>query len=644
MKRKREKRFSFRWFLLRMVCIIGIISGFVVMAWNSYQLVPGFYFMIKYSVYETGQAVGIALLRQLLRFVAVLYGLAVIMQALKVFFTSRKNEVKVKHRHRWAVVIVLSGIVLQILSLSDLYTNICMVICVIIQIVEEILLGEKIWSRRFAVGMLISYVLVYAGILGYSYIYCRNFERKTEIEGVSTQAKANDEIWQQLWQMSANTEFYHASLYDNTKENDYGFITIPGMDYAMSVTVGEKPIADTCTCMTPQGIAVSDKYVYISAYCHNKNHKSVIFIMDRQSGKYIKELVLNEATHAGGLAYDTEHGVLWIATKKNVTENGETHTRAAIACLTDEQIEEYDYEKTGETIKYTNKTEVYVKATSFMTYKDGNIYVGYWESNRAELSLLMSFKVSDNGLSLAEIDRKYAEQNKADKVEEGETIDDSEYLDEVDYEDETENIYDEDKEEQIIDALEQLAENKGNYEEESGPAYIVDNDELKDIEQIVVGEYQENDVETNVPDIDVSGTGKEETTEPDYSNKDEGKTDTQKDDIDDDEINLQEIMHETYYIKGQIQGVAFYDGYILFTVSYGMGESHLEVYKDNGNRDFYNINPLSSINLPQMLEQIYVYGNKIYTIFESASFAYRMSAPICMDHVVTMDANVILDY
>ena len=47
-------------------------------------------------------------------------------------------------------------------------------------------------------------------------------------------------------------------------------------------------ILETCTSMTPQGIVITDKYIYISAYCYTHNHNSVIYQLDKDTLEIIQ--------------------------------------------------------------------------------------------------------------------------------------------------------------------------------------------------------------------------------------------------------------------------------------------------------------------------------------------------------------------
>ncbi len=46
-------------------------------------------------------------------------------------------------------------------------------------------------------------------------------------------------------------------------------------------------------------------------YCHAKKHNSVIYMINKESHRFIKEIILPGQPHVGGLAYDSEHQILW---------------------------------------------------------------------------------------------------------------------------------------------------------------------------------------------------------------------------------------------------------------------------------------------------------------------------------------------
>lgn len=55
------------------------------------------------------------------------------------------------------------------------------------------------------------------------------------------------------------------------KRKEYGTYIIPGLRYTRTFLNAEGTKQAVCTSMTPQGLAVTDEYVLVSAYCHTEN-------------------------------------------------------------------------------------------------------------------------------------------------------------------------------------------------------------------------------------------------------------------------------------------------------------------------------------------------------------------------------------
>lgn len=68
--------------------------------------------------------------------------------------------------------------------------------------------------------------------------------------------------------------------------------------------------------MVPQGIAFAGNYMLISAYDHAKVQESVIYILNKNTRKYITTLVLPHTGHVGGITYDGTN--IWITYGKNL--------------------------------------------------------------------------------------------------------------------------------------------------------------------------------------------------------------------------------------------------------------------------------------------------------------------------------------
>ncbi|MFK4789973.1 hypothetical protein [Microbacterium sp. ZW T5_56] len=84
---------------------------------------------------------------------------------------------------------------------------------------------------------------------------------------------------------------------------------------------------------TPQGLALSDDQVFVSAYDHKHKLNSVVFVFD-YSGAFVKTISLRNKAHVGGIGYDEEARVLWIGDARD--------GRAAISGILQDTIDTYD--------------------------------------------------------------------------------------------------------------------------------------------------------------------------------------------------------------------------------------------------------------------------------------------------------------
>lgn len=95
-------------------------------------------------------------------------------------------------------------------------------------------------------------------------------------------------------------------------ERSFGTYVIPGLKAAKTVD-SKTGITDICTSMTPQGMDVTEDSIFVSAYCHTKRHNSVLFEIDKKTGRFVKEIIMPNQTHAGGIAYDNLKQMLWVS-------------------------------------------------------------------------------------------------------------------------------------------------------------------------------------------------------------------------------------------------------------------------------------------------------------------------------------------
>ena len=198
-----------------------------------------------------------------------------------------------------------------------------------------------------------------------------------------------------------STDYRYESKFRTAKlfYNDFALITeetypIPGLENTAVAS-------ESCGCMTPQGLCVTEDFIFISAYCNikkykteleeymdygtnaeklekeadHKTHNSVIYIIDRVSGEYIKNIVLPDTNHVGGLATDGK--VIYVAKssdKQISVISMETIERALNAKSLSVRVN-YDYTVDCDC------------TASFVTYFDGYLWVGVFnEESNGELN------------------------------------------------------------------------------------------------------------------------------------------------------------------------------------------------------------------------------------------------------------------
>lgn len=313
--------------------------------------------------------------------------------------------------------------------------------------------------------------------------------------------------------LSLTPKLKAAAFNGRAAEIDYGTYVIPGLTATQTQIFGQKNSSDICTSMTPQGLAVTEDYLLVSAYCHSGTHNSVIYVIDKKEHTFIKELVLRNKSHVGGLAYDPVHHNIWIS--------GMSRGIPQVNAITLEQLENYSFQESHQPLVYSQSYDLYaITRTSFITYHDNALYVGYFTQNTA--SVLEEYDIAEDGTLITQFS-------------------------------------------------------------------------------------------SDMPDMVDSFTP----------------------------IALPSDMR---VITEQAQGVAFYENKILFSHSYGIFPSTIQIFNNNTFQKLLEKeNAESSLYLPEKLEQIYVDGENLYVLFESAAYSYRASSLIKMDRILKLNLKTLLN-
>lgn len=244
------------------------------------------------------------------------------------------------------------------------------------------------WFRnlRFLAAFGISF-LVLAGYFGYILIYRTRTEPKTAANKTSADP-ALYTIEEQMAAVRSFEEFYGLAFQGETMEEEYGTIPIPGLKATRTLSSNQGGSIQMCTSMTPQGLAVAEDYLLISAYCHTHEHNSVVYVLDKNTHEFVKEIVLMNKDHVGGLAYDVKYQMIWVSTSHE--------GRAAASAFSLEDLKAYDLDQIQKPIAYTHDYELYMlEKDSFMTYADGSLYIGHFSED--DTSVLHKYEIGDNG-------------------------------------------------------------------------------------------------------------------------------------------------------------------------------------------------------------------------------------------------------
>lgn len=200
---------------------------------------------------------------------------------------------------------------------------------------------------------------------------------------------------------------YDASINAHKGDIESGMYIIPGLIATKNLSLETGDVA-MATTMTPQGITMTEDYILISAYSHVKEYNSVIYVLDRNTHKYIKTIILEGKPHTGGIAYDPQY--------KNILVCGNKGDISEVISFSLKDLEAYDFDKEQKPIAYTHRFEMpEIKKVSFITYHEGNIYVGLF-TNEGK-SVLEKYAIDIDGKIKPNVERSITFAEEKAKVE-----------------------------------------------------------------------------------------------------------------------------------------------------------------------------------------------------------------------------------
>lgn len=252
--------------------------------------------------------------------------------------------------------------------------------------------GRILMKRR---NMIRIFMCLFAFIL---IVGCSNKQskevNKTEKEITNEQSGTNQTptIYQtseeQAKALEGFPELYKATIEAHKKEKDSGMYIIPGLLSTTSLVSNDAQKESICDSMTPQGVTIADRYLLISAYCHDHEHNSVLYVLDKDSHNYLKTIVLQGQLHVGGVTYDPIAKNIWVCSSYD--------DRAEIVAIPLKTMESYEFEEERLTINYTQQVELpQLNRASVITYHDKMIYVGYF--NEQQEGKLEAYQLDETG-------------------------------------------------------------------------------------------------------------------------------------------------------------------------------------------------------------------------------------------------------
>lgn len=185
---------------------------------------------------------------------------------------------------------------------------------------------------------------------------------------------------------NTNAAWHNYSTYQTQLRRKYSFInkisnyvpprTWDGKDFAIPGLVSTKSYNfvtkkyDTATKMTPQGLTIAQNYLLITAYDGEHEHASVIYVLDKKTGKYLKTIQVRGKPHLGGIAYDPRGKNVWIT--------GSIGKSSALMSFPIKSIKTYN-EKLHTPIAYNNRISIpTLEKASTVTYYDNQLFVGFF--------------------------------------------------------------------------------------------------------------------------------------------------------------------------------------------------------------------------------------------------------------------------
>ena len=142
----------------------------------------------------------------------------------------------------------------------------------------------KRFRRRLAAFLIVA--AIGTGYWYYAWEYRAETEPETELTETNTDPVYTMERY--LRTLKRNSTVYEYACDEDEADEEYGTYVVPGLKATRTIQYKKEGTPHVCTSMTPQGLAITEDYVLISAYCRTKEHNSVIYVIDKKTHEYVK--------------------------------------------------------------------------------------------------------------------------------------------------------------------------------------------------------------------------------------------------------------------------------------------------------------------------------------------------------------------
>ena len=172
-------------------------------------------------------------------------------------------------------------------------------------------------------------------------------------------------------QLNANYPQLYTAAYEVPSNTKIGRdVVIPGQVVSRAYNSKKGGLVNVTT-MTPQGLTIAGNYLLITAYDSTHQNNSLIYVINKKTGKYIKTLYINGKPHLGGITYDPVEKKLWVT--------GTVDDQAALMSFSLKQVEKYNYRQDKKFLKYDDVIALpTLQQASCVTYYDDHLFVGFF--------------------------------------------------------------------------------------------------------------------------------------------------------------------------------------------------------------------------------------------------------------------------